>query len=124
MSFRFLAANSVGDAGTGGVWEGYQCIPVSGSALGGTEVLTSLCVPSAFSADSSVAESAEGSLKPPEATRGICKPVWGACFSAQAPGLVLLGGGVCRMSPHSCHGVESWAVSVARQNPMDTSQSL
>lgn len=38
-----LAANSVGDAGTGGVWEGYQGVPVFGSALGGAEVFTA-CV--------------------------------------------------------------------------------
>lgn len=95
-----MAANSVGDAGTGGVWEGYQCVPVFGSALGGTEVFASLCVPSAFLADSSVAESAGRSLKPPEAARGICKLyLFGAPASVQAPGLDLLRGGVCRMSP-------------------------
>lgn len=36
-------------------------------------MFTSMCVPSAYLADSSVAESAGGSLKPPEAARGVCK---------------------------------------------------
>lgn len=41
-------------------------LPLFGSALGGIGVFTSLCVPSAFLADSSVIQSAGGSLKPPE----------------------------------------------------------
>lgn len=89
-------------------------------------MFTSMCVPSAYLADSSVAESAGGSLKPPEAARGVCKLyLFGAPASlSRHLGWISSEGEFPGCYLHSCHGVGSWAVTVARQDPMAASESL